>query len=433
MSFRKLTRSSYTLLNLLEFLEPDGIDNAVLAEGSKGGLNPPDWGKEFDFLSDEMESLANAEAALLQAGFIGKGAHDKGLLIDGAIQASVIRELSKDNQSKYFDAAVRIVTCGFLKPGAKTLGTSFKPGRNATNTCPMYLYEREWYTMARNFINTALEKLEDKTSLAFASAVDLSGLIDLDMNNPFNALVQFTLALKVRENLLKSEDPLLASSFNNIALSYTEMGDLDVAYSAHEKALSIRLREETRVDNTYSNMSSLLLRMGKSNEAKEMMKKSPALKDFTDDSFINTENPRYVGNMVLLSRIRLAQGRLDDAMRLASKALAFRQKFQGNRLKTCDSMYDVAGMLIRQGRLSEAIELLKQLVDLSETLAEEAEGQLARANYKLSVLYGEKEMSAESQACKSRAISLRDKLRPESKDSPFQEPEFMKPCLFMLW
>jgi tetratricopeptide (TPR) repeat protein len=206
--------------------------------------------------------------------------------------------------------------------------------------------------MARDFIDKALEKLEDKTSLAFASAVDLSGLIDLDMNNPSNALVLFNLALKVRENLLRPEDPLVASSFNNIALSYTEMGGLD---SAHEKALSIRLQAETRVDNTYSNMSSLLLRMGKPNEAEEMMKKCPALKDFTDDSFINTGNPRYVGNMVLLSRIRLAQGRLDDAMRLASKALAFRQKFHGNGLKTCDSQYDVSDMLARQGHLPEAM------------------------------------------------------------------------------
>lgn len=63
----------------------------------------------------------------------------------------------------------------------------------------------------------------------------------------------------------------------------------------------------------------------------------------------------------------------------------------------------------------------------------EAEGQLARANYKLGVLYGEKEMVAESEACKARAISLMDKLRPESKDSPFEESEFMKLCLFMLW
>lgn len=102
-------------------------------------------------------------------------------------------------------------------------------------------------------------------------------------------------------------------------------------------------------------MSSLLLRMGKPNEAEDIMRKCPALKDFTDESFINTGNPRYVGNMVLLSRIRLAQGSLDDAMRLASKALTFRQKLHGNRLKTCDSLYDVADMLVRQGRVSSAM------------------------------------------------------------------------------
>jgi hypothetical protein len=71
-------------------------------------------------------------------------------------------------------------------------------------------------------------------------------------------------------------------------------------------------------------------------------------------------------------------------------------------------------------------------VAISEILTK-AEGQLARANYRPSVLYGEKEMLAESQACKARAISLRDKLRPESKDSPFEESEFLKLCLFMLW
>lgn len=209
--------------------------------------------------------------------------------------------------------------------------------------------------MARNFISTALETFEDKTTLAFASAVDLSGLIDLDMNNPSSALVPFNTALEIRQKLVGPEDPLIASSLNNIAISYTEMVDLEKAFSTHEKALAIRLRADTRIDNTYSNMSSLLLRMGKANEAEDIMRKCLALKDFTDESFINTGNPRYVGNMVLLSRIRLAQGSLDDTMRLASKALTFRQKLHGNRLKTRDSLHDVADMLVRQGRVSSAM------------------------------------------------------------------------------
>lgn len=212
--------------------------------------------------------------------------------------------------------------------------------------------------MAREFINTALETFEDKTTLAFASAIDLSGLIDLDMNKPSNALDLFNTAHNIRAKLLEPNEPLIASSSNNIAIAYTEMagsGELEKALATHEMALEIRLRANTRVDNTYSNMSSLLLRMGKPNEAEEIMRKCPALKDLTDDSFINTGNPRYIGNMVLLSRIRLAQGSLDEAMRLASKALTFRQKQHGNRLKTCDSLDDVADVLFRQGRVSSTM------------------------------------------------------------------------------
>jgi hypothetical protein len=49
--------------------------------------------------------------------------------------------------------------------------------------------------------------------------------------------------------------------------------------------------------------------------------------------------------MVLLSRIRLAQGLIDDALRLASKALSFRKECLGERLKVCDSLYQVASLL----------------------------------------------------------------------------------------
>jgi hypothetical protein len=51
MSFSTLSRNSYTLLHLLAFVGPDGIDKAILAEG----LKLSNQGKEFDFLSDEIE------------------------------------------------------------------------------------------------------------------------------------------------------------------------------------------------------------------------------------------------------------------------------------------------------------------------------------------------------------------------------------------
>jgi hypothetical protein len=53
--------------------------------------------------------------------------------------------------------------------------------------------------------------------------------------------------------------------------------------------------------------------------------------------------------MVLLSRIRLAQGLLDEALRFASKALSFRKECLGEHLKACDSLYQVA-VLFHKGR-----------------------------------------------------------------------------------
>lgn len=59
--------------------------------------------------------------------------------------------------------------------------------------------------------------------------------------------------------------------------------------------------------------------------------------------------------MVLLSRIRVCQGRLDDALRLRSKALAFRQRIYGDKYKTCDSLYQIADLLYIRGDCASAM------------------------------------------------------------------------------
>lgn len=52
-------------------------------------------------------------------------------------------------------------------------------------------------------------------------------------------------------------------------------------------------------------------------------------------------------DMVLLGRIRFAQGLYDEALRFASKALSFRKEYLGERLKVCDSLYQVAALLYK--------------------------------------------------------------------------------------
>ena len=198
--------------------------------------------------------------------------------------------------------------------------------------------------------------MADKTTLAFANAVDLSGLIDLDLNDAMNALKSFQIALRIRTADVNHDDALTAFSLNNMALAYEELGRFEDAYVAHNKAIQLRLRiQSDRIGNSYSNMASLLLRMGRPDDGEDTLKKCPSLKDFTDETFLQTGNPRFSGDMVLLSKIRLQQGRVDDAMRLASKALEFRRNMLGNRLKVCHSLYDVASLLHIQGKFDSAM------------------------------------------------------------------------------
>ncbi|CAN9293011.1 unnamed protein product [Alternaria alternata] len=306
--------------------------------------------------------LGDAEEVLLRTSLVNKNAEDAVLSIHRLIQATVLRNQSPDVQKKTFDIVVRILSWGFpdtwmAQQEKHKMGLACpQEYGELLLRCSWYLYERECYDIAKSLINAALETFEDKSTLSYASAVDLSGLLELGMNNPSKALIPFEEAFAIRKRLLKPMDGMITSSLNNVALAYTEMGGLGKAYATHEEAGSIRLGTNSdRIGNSYSNMSSLLLRMNKPDEAEDTLKQCPSLKDFTDETFIKTGNSLLSRDMVLLSRIRVKQGRLDEALRLASKAQAFRRKLLGNRLKICDSLYDVASLLHMHGNAASAM------------------------------------------------------------------------------
>ena len=118
----------------------------------------------------------------------------------------------------------------------------------------------------------------------------------MDTNFQNEALESFTRAMDIRSKLLVCDDGLIAASLTTLGIVHTELGNLDTSYQYHQQAIDIRLRTQSdRIGNSYSNMASLLLRMGKADEAEEMLTRCPSLKDFTDETFLKTGNPRFSG------------------------------------------------------------------------------------------------------------------------------------------
>jgi tetratricopeptide (TPR) repeat protein len=159
-----------------------------------------------------------------------------------------------------------------------------------------YLYERELYSQAESTLSTGLDMLSEKDSLTYAAAVTLQGLIELDTSRLSRALRSFLAGLQIRTRALQPDDEFIASSLNAISLAYTELNELDQAVKYGQDAIDIRLRTRSeRIGNSYSNMASTLLRMGKANESEEMLGRCPSLKDFTDETFLTSGNPRFAG------------------------------------------------------------------------------------------------------------------------------------------
>ena len=281
--------------------------------------------------------------------------------------------------------------------------------------CSWYLYEKEQYTYTRLFTQSALHSFTSKQTLAYASAIDLLGLVDVDLHRAREALASFEISTSIRQAMLPPNDPMIAFAFNNLALAYTELSELESAERCHQKAIEIRISNNSdRIGNSYSNYAVTLLRMGRANEAEETLMRCPSLQNCTDETFLEADNPRYVGDMVLLSRIRKAQGRTDDAMRLAGKALSWRDKTHGYRFKTCDSAYDVACLLRDEGKEALALETLAKVSRTAETLVG-GEGHAARSYWQMSRIFraqgGGKEPQADGHM--QRAIDLKQRfLRP---------------------
>ncbi|KAL3494998.1 hypothetical protein BJX62DRAFT_196648 [Aspergillus germanicus] len=461
MALSKITGSAKILHEILSFLNPDNISQSLLVDG---GLKLKET--SLAFITDEMDFL-DAQEELLHGALIDKSAETGVLSMHRLIQRAVIRRMKIERRQEICLLVVDILSANFPDTYSNDVGhqvaswidcerslphieslvqqsehfkifVTSQPFAELLLRCSWYLYERESYSIAGSYVEIALKKFADTESLAYASAIDLQGLIDLDIGRPAAALEAFEKAYEIRTGILPSNDAFLAANQVNIGLAYTELGELETARAYLQQSIDIRLLHNSdRIGNSYSNMASLLLRMEKPDEAEAMLKSCPSLTNFSDETFLKTGNPRFSGDMVLLSRIRLAQGLIDDALRLASKALSFRKECLGERLKVCDSLYQVASLLSLGKNTALALQLLKECISILDSLPQiEGIGHQARANYKLSQVLSDLGKDKESTLYLERAKFSRESFYSIHGDGAASERtacDFERLVPWMLW
>ncbi len=72
------------------------------------------------------DSLGDAEGTLLQAALIDKSIEDGVISVHRLVQAAVMKRMSTEERTKYFDVAVRILRWGFPDTWSKDVGHQFQ-------------------------------------------------------------------------------------------------------------------------------------------------------------------------------------------------------------------------------------------------------------------------------------------------------------------
>lgn len=294
-----------------------------------------------------------------------------------------------------------------------------------------YLWEKEQPIAAQRFFAFGLSLDVDREGSICNPALRLLGHIALDMARPEDALKAYFETLTLRLKLVEADSPPIADVYDSIACSYSEMGDTVKAFEYLDKSVKIHeAHDPQRMARTSAVMAMTSLRAGKPDKALEALTHCWKLQGKTESQIARSKYPKHSGDIVLLSRIRYAQGKKDSALQLASKSITMRQGVLGEKgPRVADSMYLVSGMLRAGNKQALAMKLLREIVEMSQGLVE-MEGHLARALWTLGGLEEERGNSDEADDLRNQAQEVRHRIlrsgEQDNEDDSEDEDEEME-------
>lgn len=201
-------------------------------------------------------------------------------------------------------------------------------------------------------------------------------------------LGRFTEALKYQKkivaieiDLLDPKDPMLATSYNNLAMIYKELGKLNKALKYQKKALDIN---EAALDGkhpilaaNYTNFGSLYLQLGNATKALHYQKKALAIRE----EILEANHPDLATSYHNLASIYKNSGKLTEALNYLQKALAIHEA-------VLDPLHPTLATIYRElGKLKEALQYQQKAIEINEGVLDENHPNLAASYSNLALIY----------------------------------------------
>lgn len=297
-----------------------------------------------------------------------------------------------------------------------------------------YLWEKEQPMAAKTFFEFGLKLNISPSTRNYAQAHHYLGHIALDMARPNAALSAYQKVLNVRQGFEEPSSALIAEAYESIATSLTEQGKVAQAFQYLAKAADIhRVHSPLQMHRTHSIYAMAHLRNGQPEKALLSLQRCWKLQNLTEEQVMASKYPKHSGDIVLLSRIKYAQGLKKDARQLASQAISIRRGIFGDKgLRVADSMFIAARMLETDGEDGLAMKLLRTVVEMSRDMTE-MQGHLARSLWFLANLERKAGNHTDAVILAAEAKDIRDKVKGREGSNADTDGAFMSLVGWMLW
>ena len=218
---------------------------------------------------------------------------------------------------------------------------------------------------AKRFASLALKLISQDSMLDHVYAASAHSLMAQVLCE--EGKLHFKLSLARQLQLLGSEHPSVASSYDSLANVVKHQGDLKQAKKYHERALAIRQKtlgpQHPDVATSYNNLANVLRDQGDPMEAKEYHERALDIRQQT----LGPQHPDVATSYNNLADVLRDQGDLKQAKGYNERALNIRQKTLGPQHPDVATSYNnLATVLSGQGDLKQAKEYHERALAIKE-------------------------------------------------------------------
>ena len=272
---------------------------------------------------------------------------------------------------------------------------------------------REAIDLGRRAVTFAGQMLGEEHPAYATSLNNLATLYyemgDLSQAEPLNRQ-----AMEIRRRVLGEKHPSYAASLNNLATLYREMGDLSQAEPLHRQALEIQRQVLGEKHPSYArslnNLAGLYREMGDFSQAEPLHRQALEIQR----QVLGEEHPHYAMSLGNLAGLYREMGDFSQAEPLYRQVLEIQRWVLGEKHPSyATSLGNLAALYHDMGELSQAEPLQQQVLEIQRRVLGEKHPSYAMSLGNLATLYSAMGKLSQAEPLCRQALEIRRRVLGE--------------------